>query len=127
MWRQQALADQEANQTNTQASRYPLSIILVGVGDGPWDSAEEVRSLSRSLFNARCPQRHLTTAVGCVMVAAQQFDDGLPTRQFDNFQFVNFHKEVSYGGEEFGPAYFAVAALQEVPEQYEAIRKLELL
>ncbi|ELR13052.1 RINGfinger protein [Acanthamoeba castellanii str. Neff] len=88
---------EKTNQTNTQASHYPLSIILVGVGDGPWDSAEE------------------------------QFDDGLPTRQFDNFQFVNFHKEVSYGGEEFGPAYFAVAALQEVPEQYEAIRKLELL
>lgn len=90
-------AETETKNAIVEASHYPLSIILVGVGDGPWDSAEE------------------------------QFDDGLPTRQFDNFQFVNFHKEVSYGGEEFGPAYFAVAALQEVPEQYEAIRKLELL
>lgn len=89
-------AETETKNAIVEASHYPLSIILVGVGDGPWDSAEE-------------------------------FDDGLPTRQFDNFQFVNFHKEVSYGGEEFGPAYFAVAALQEVPEQYEAIRKLELL
>jgi hypothetical protein len=84
----------------------------------------------------------------------QQFDDGLPERRFDNFQFVNFHKEVSYGGEEFGAAYFAVAALQvrkafpewghtlelewtrwpefvfcgqEVPDQYYAICQLELL
>ena len=114
-----------------QASNYPLSIILVGVGDGPWDSAEEVRSPSLALLRARrvlSATSPLSSSLGvCWAAGWQQFDDGLPTRQFDNFQFVNFHKEVSYGGEEFGPAYFAVAALQEVPEQYEAIRKLELL
>lgn len=77
------------------ASEYPLSIICIGVGDGPWEEAEE-------------------------------FDDGLPQRKFDNFQFVNYTKIFRQEHSNFDVA-FSVAALQEIPEQFAAIKKLQLL
>jgi len=85
-------------QAIVDASEYPLSIIMVGVGDGPWDMMNE-------------------------------FDDGLPQRKFDNFKFVNFFdvmrgNQVSTEAQEVG---FAMDAMQEVPEQYQAIRDLRLL
>jgi len=85
---------QETRNAIVEASYYPISIILVGVGDGPWDTMEE-------------------------------FDDELPERQFDNFQFVNYHEIISlYRGSE---PMFALTALQEIPEQYKAIQKLGLI
>jgi len=77
-----------------EASKHPISIIMVGVGDGPWDQMEE-------------------------------FDDGLPERDFDNFHFVEFHSILKkYDG---SPYAFAVCALQEIPEQFSIITRLGLL
>ncbi|KAG8640788.1 E3 ubiquitin-protein ligase RGLG3 isoform X2 [Manihot esculenta] len=79
------------------ASQYPLSIILIGVGDGPWD-------------------------------AMQQFDDNIPQRAFDNFQFVNFTKIMSENTQTSKKeAAFALAALMEIPFQYRATQRLHYI
>jgi len=86
---------QETANAIIKASNYPLSIIVVGVGDGPWDEMEE-------------------------------YDSYLTNRKFDNFHFVNYDKVMREAKGNRDDA-FALAALMEIPQQFVAIRKLNLL
>lgn len=96
----------ETAQAIIEASKYPLSIVVVGVGDGPWQAMEH-------------------------------YDDELPARRFDNFQFVEYnavvhtamHKSRRSGASSSAmvEARFALAALMEIPDQYAYIKQAGLL
>lgn len=81
-----------------EASNFAISIIMVGVGDGPWEMM-------------------------------QTFDDELPKRRFDNFQFVCLTEALKECRKTNVPIDigFALQALQEIPEQYQLIRRLNLM
>eukprot|EP00766_Chilomastix_caulleryi_P000105 gnl/Chilomastix_caulleri/1099.p1 GENE.gnl/Chilomastix_caulleri/1099~~gnl/Chilomastix_caulleri/1099.p1 ORF type:complete len:272 (+),score=81.21 gnl/Chilomastix_caulleri/1099:30-845(+) len=84
-------------QAVVEASKYPLSIIAVGIGDGPFDILEE-------------------------------FDDKLPSRKFDNFQFTNFTElQRRFAREECPDLLVACSVLQEIPMQYKFIKQLGYL
>ncbi|KAL8532757.1 hypothetical protein ACS0TY_009096 [Phlomoides rotata] len=94
---QLSIPERQTVEAIVRASYYPLSIVVVGVGDGPWDVMKE-------------------------------FDDNLPQRAFDNFQFVNFTDIMSRNVEQSRKeTEFALSALMEIPTQYQATLELNIL
>ncbi|KAL1537198.1 E3 ubiquitin-protein ligase rglg1 [Salvia divinorum] len=93
------LSPQEQNTVNAivRASEYPLSIIVVGVGDGPWDTMHK--------FDDNIP--------------ARAFDN----IQFVNFTEI-MSRNIPLPEKE---TEFALAALMEIPLQYRATLELQLL
>lgn len=90
-----ASSDGETARAIVEASDYPLSIVVVGVGDGPWETMN-------------------------------RYDDELPARKFDNFQFVEFNK-VARGPGCARDAQFALHCLMEIPDQYRFIKQSGML
>ena len=54
-----------------------------------------------------------------------KYDDKLPGRLFDNFQFVDYHSVTKKVWR--SDLIFAAHALMEIPDQYKAIRALGLI
>jgi hypothetical protein len=58
----------------------------------------------------------------------EEFDDDIPARDFDNFQFVNFTSLLlRYPDPSQRAIQFALDALQELPDQYKLIKQKGLL
>lgn len=86
--------EEDTREALVKASHYPLSIIMIGVGDGPWETMET-------------------------------FDDLLPERKFDNFQFVDYNKALHWNKKNT-EACLALHVLMEIPDQFKAITNLKL-
>lgn len=86
--------DRSTREAIVQASNFPLAILVVGVGDGPWDQMHE-------------------------------YDELLPQRRFDNFQFIEFEDVIRNA--KYPDTAFALQALMEIPDQFKAIKELGLI
>lgn len=93
-----------------QACQFPLSIIVIGIGDGPWYTLVPYivcKQHSRDMMKV--------------------FDESLPKRPWDNFHFVEYHQLVKSPNDKAGEIAFAIHTLLEVPDQYHHIVKLGML
>ncbi len=93
----------ETQEAIIRASHYPMSIIMIGVGDGPFDKMQEFDDNLKAYADSH----------------GQDY-------KFDNFQFVNFNKVMEFhetrsNDDDFEisrNAYFALMTMMEVPTQF---------
>lgn len=107
----------------SDVSSYPLSIILVGVGDGPWDDMKKFddKIPVRDFDNFQVWNQH-EIVNGCNFFVCNSKIISL-LLQFVNFTDIMSKKSSSSEKE----AAFALAALMEIPFQYKAAIELGLL
>eukprot|EP00163_Fabomonas_tropica_P018236 TRINITY_DN324_c0_g1_i2.p1 TRINITY_DN324_c0_g1~~TRINITY_DN324_c0_g1_i2.p1 ORF type:complete len:443 (-),score=119.12 TRINITY_DN324_c0_g1_i2:205-1533(-) len=126
----QVVNKKETTQAILAACEHPLSIIMVGVGDGPWDMMKEFddglpkRKFDNVRISALLLPLPLSLSLFPLLSLTHTHTFSLPS-PLHQFQFVNYH-EVTANAKFPEPA-FAIAALQEIPDQYKEIRKLNLV
>lgn len=86
-------------QSIVYASNYPLSIVVIGVGDG-------------EVYNKKTKESTFPTM--------NKFDNQLTDRHFDNYQFVNFNEMKALATKTQQPfnLVFGTQVLMEIPEQF---------
>lgn len=109
-----------------EASNYPIAIICVGVGDGPWHTMQKFddRYLLQTIHCLLDVVGVAIAAVTCCLntlwlgmpAVCLNYNLRVPERQFDNFQFVEYSNMdgVSHDKQE---ALFALSCVEEVPDQ----------
>jgi E3 ubiquitin-protein ligase RGLG len=109
-------AEQETRDAIVEATRHPLSIVMVGVGDGPWDLMRE--------FDDGLPERAFDN-FQCARLAPPR--TARPSLAYGSVgrrrAVVEFHK---HWATKFPTIEFARHALMEIPEQFATITRLGL-
>jgi E3 ubiquitin-protein ligase RGLG len=106
-------------------SEYPLSIVLVGVGDGPWDTMKQ--------FDDNIPSRafdnfQVLSSFFLIDLLSASTEISYAFCYFLLLQFVNFTEIMLRNiPDSKREAEFALAALMEIPSQYKATMDLQLL
>ena len=108
-------------------SQFPLSIVLVGVGDGPWDMMHQ--------FDDNIPARSFDNFQVIVLPIIYNTQQNVLVQKINMhgrilhfMQFVNFTEIMSKSiAADRKEAEFALSALMEIPTQYKATLDLQLL
>jgi hypothetical protein len=136
-------SERETINAIVEASNYPLSIVVVGVGDGPWETMQEFDDglPSRKFDNVSPPSPFITLLYSCCCIvvahlrafahSSSSLTSTRPCRE-DTPRYISRFAlpHVCYCNRRLTATTqtsFAIAALTEIPEQYQAIRKLGLL